>query len=171
MLHKIALAILVVALGLFIVSSVGLISAKILGDGAVAWARDSTPDVNGASEDGSSDVIQPVPQPNALPPDVHGSWCGSINDIDFGPGTISLAVKQKRGKLSGSWSDTLGGNGKFKGKINGDTITATLTQRGTKCKVAMVGTLVSPDEASGTYSIFGCRASDGGTFDITRPSC
>jgi len=35
----------------------------------------------------------------------------------------------------------------------------------------MVGTLVAPDEVTGTYSIFGCHQSDGGTLDITSPSC
>jgi hypothetical protein len=162
MIRKIPFAILAFALGSFGVSTVGGLPAKIRVYGAVAWAQDA--------DDSASDVSEPESK-GPPPPHVAGPWCGSINDTEFGSGTISLEVKQKRTKLSGSWSDTLGGNGTIKGKIDGDAITATLKQRGTKCKVAMVGTLVSPDEVTGTYSIFGCHQADGGEFDITSPSC
>ncbi len=162
MVRKLPFAMLVFALSLLEVSRVGELPAQIRAYGGVAWAQDS--------DDSSSDVTQPESK-GPPPPDVAGPWCGSIDDNDFGSGSISLAVNQKKTKLSGSWSDTLGGNGTFKGKINGDSVTATLMQRGTKCKVAMVGTLVSPDEVTGTYSIFGCHQSDGGSFDITSPSC
>ena len=167
---KIAFAILALGLGLFGVSRVGGIPATIGAYGAVAWAQDSTPADDTVQDDSGGEVIQPESK-KSPPPDVAGPWCGSIEDTDLGPGTISLEVNQKGANLSGSWSDTLGGSGTFKGKIKGDAITATLKQRDTKCKVAMVGTLVAPDEATGTYSIFGCKQSDGGTFDITSPSC
>jgi hypothetical protein len=162
MIRKVAFAVLAFALGFSGVSPVGELPAQILAYGGVAWAQDSN--------DSSSDVAQPESK-GPPPPDVAGSWCGSIDDVDFGSGSISLAVNQNKAKLSGSWSDTIGGSGTFKGKITGESITATLKQRGTKCKVAMVGTLVAPDEVTGTYSIFGCHQSDGGTFDITSPSC
>jgi hypothetical protein len=162
MVRKIFFAILAFALGSFGLSRVGGLPAKIGAYGAVAWAQDA--------DDSGSDVSEPESK-GPPPPHVAGPWCGSIKDNEFGPGTINLEVVQKRTKLSGSWSDTLGGNGTIKGKINGDAITATLKQRGTKCKVALVGSLVAPDEVSGSYSIFGCHESDGGSFDITSPSC
>jgi len=141
MVRKIPFAILAFALGWLGLSRVGGLPAKIRVYGAVAWAQDS--------DDSGSDVSEPESK-GPPPPHVAGPWCGSIKD---------------------NWSDTLGGNGTIKGKIIGDSITATLKQRGTKCKVAMVGSLVAPDEVSGTYSIFGCHESDGGRFDITSPSC
>ncbi len=156
MVRQIAVVISVCVLDL-VVGRVGGLASNVGAGSAVAWAQDST---QGQPESKKSP-----------PPDVAGSWCGSINDMDFGMGTINLDVNQKGANLSGSWSGTLGGSGTFKGKINGDAITATLKERDTKRKVAMVGTLVESGEVTGTYSIFGCKESDGGSFDITSPTC
>ena len=167
MMRRIAFAILALASVLLGVNCVGGLRPEIGHYGAVAWAQDSTQAAaqdDSAGDTGEFDI-------KSSPANVAGPWCGFISDSAFGDGTISLQVKQKGTKLSGSWADTFGLSGKFKGKINGDSITATLKARRTKCKIAMVGALVAPNEVSGTYSIFGCRQSDGGTFDITSPSC
>lgn len=169
MVRRIAFAILAFASVSLGVNGVGGLPAEIGPYSAVAWAQDSTQTAAAAQDDSADDTSEFATK--SSPANVAGPWCGSINDNAFGSGTISLQVKQKGTKLSGSWSDTLGASGKFKGKINGDSITATLRARGTNCKIAMVGALVAPKEASGTYSIFGCKQSDGGTFDITSPSC
>jgi hypothetical protein len=162
MIRKMAFTIFAFALGSFGVNRVGGVPAKVVDDGAVAWAQNS--------DDSGGDVIQPESK-KSPPPDIAGSYCGSVNDMDLGMGTINLAVNQKGAKLSGSWSDSLGGSGKFNGKIKGDAITATFREPGTKCKLAVVGTLVAPDEVTGSYSVFGCHQSDGGTFDITSSGC
>ena len=140
MFAKISFAILGSSLVLFLIGRVdGLLVAQGA-DGAVAWAQESTQDADDAAQnDSGGGVIQSEPSKKSPPPAVAGPWCGSIEDTDLGPGTISLEVNQKGANLSGSWSDTLGGSGTFKGKIKGDAITATLKQRDTKCKVAMVG--------------------------------
>jgi hypothetical protein len=168
MVRKIAFAILALASVLLGINCVGGLRPEIGHYVAVAWAQDSAP-AAATQEDSAADTGEF--DTKSSPARVAGPWCGSINDTAFGDGTISLQVKQKGTKLSGSWSDTFGLSGKFNGKIKGDSITAILTARRTKCKVAMVGALVAPNEVSGTYSIFGCRQSDGGTFDITSPSC
>lgn len=168
MVRRIAFTILAFALGSFGVSRVGGLPAKIAVGGAIAWAQDSTPADDAAQDDSGGDV---VPLKKTPPPNVAGPWSGPIEDNDLGRGTISLEVNQKGGNLSGTWSDTLGLSGTFKGKIKGDAITATLKEKGAKCKGKWVGTLVTPDEVTGTYSIFGCKVSDGGTFDICTPAC
>ena len=168
MMRKISFAILALASVLLGANCVGGLRPEIVHYGGVAWAQDSTPAAaaqdDSAGDTGELDI-------KSSPANVAGPWCGFISDNAFGDGTISLQVRQKGTKLSGSWADTFGLSGKFNGKINGDSITATLKARRTKCKIAMVGALVAPNEVSGTYSIFGCRQSDGGTFDITSPSC
>ena len=170
MARKIAFAILAFALGSFIVSRVAGLPAKISANGTVAWAQDSAP-TDGAQNDSGADAIQPDLNKTSSPPDVRGPWCGSINDNQLGLGTISMAIGQKGSKLSGSWTDDLGASGTLKGKVQGSAVIVTLKARRSKCRFAVNGTLVGPNEVTGNYSIFGCRASDGGTFDITRPTC
>jgi hypothetical protein len=170
--RKISFAILAFALGLLGVSRVVGLRAKIGAYSAVAWAQDSTPSVDDAAQDDSGgDAIESEPNSMTSPPGVHGAWCGPIDDNQLGAGTISMAIKQKGSKLSGSWTDDLGASGTLKGKVQGDAVIVTLKPRGSKCRFAVNGTLVSPNEVTGNYSIFGCKASDGGTFDITRPTC
>ena len=171
MLRKISFAILAFALGLFGVSHVGGLPEKIAVGGAVAWAQDSTPAYDAAQDDSGGEVIQSEPNKKSPPPHVAGPWCGSIDDNQLGPGTLSLDINQKGSKLNGTWTDDLGASGTLKGKVQGDAVIVTLKPRGSKCRFAVNGTLVSSDEITGTYSIFGCHQSDGGTFDITSPSC
>ena len=142
----------------------GALAAHRVGD-SLAWGQDAAPDGGSAQTD--SDRLDA--QQNTTPANVAGSWCGNVNDDLLGGGTINLEIHQKGKKLSGPWSDSLGGSGSSKGKINGDAITSTLKLRTSRCKFAIVGTLVSPGEIMGSYSVFGCRQSDAGSFDITTP--
>jgi hypothetical protein len=105
------------------------------------------------------------------PPNVAGSWCGSVKDNDAGSGEINLSIKQSGKQLSGTWSDDFGGSGTLSGKINGTAVSAKLKDQANKCKLQVNGTLVSPGEITGNYSQFGCHEADGGSFDITSPSC
>jgi hypothetical protein len=105
------------------------------------------------------------------PPNVAGSWCGPVKDNDLGSGQINLSINQSGKQLSGSWSDDFGGSGSLTGKINGTAVSAKLRDQANKCKLQVNGTLVSPGEITGTYSQFGCHQADGGSFDITSPTC
>lgn len=176
MVGKIGFAILAFVLGSFLVSRIGWHRAQIGYDGAVAWAQDSSPVAGDATQDDSGgDAIATEPDKERCGPqaDVRGPWCGSIDDNQLGSGTISLAIKQDlcTGRLSGRWTDDLGASGTLKGETQGEAVIVTLRPRGTRCRFAVNGTLVSPNEITGNFSIFGCKRSDGGTFDITRPSC
>jgi len=135
--------------------------------GNAAWAEDAT--------DSNGDLVPSnpffVPDKKTPPPNVAGSWCGSIQDNVLGSGEITLAIKQKGSKLSGTWTDDFGGFGKLSGKIKGTALTARLRDKASKCNIAVNGILVNPGELSGTYSQFGCHQADGGSFDITSPTC
>jgi hypothetical protein len=50
--------------------------------------------------------------------------------------------------------------------VQGNAIIATLKPKGTPCRFQVNGTLVSPTEITGNYSVFGCHRADGGSFDI-----
>ncbi len=117
------------------------------------------------SESAALSPGQKVKQPP--PPRVSGGWCGTVQDNLLGPGNLDLAIKQKKEILSGSWTDDFGGFGVLTGKIVGDALTVRLRDKASKCKLQVNGILVSPDEVTGTYSQFGCRQADGGSFDIT----
>ena len=169
MLGKIGFGILGFTLGLFLIGrSDGLLVAQGGHDSSIAWAQDP---MQGAAQDNPGDEIVQPEISDTAPPNVSGSWCGSINDNLLGLGTISMAIKQKGSKLSGSWTDDLGGSVSLKGKVQGTAVIVTLKTRGSKCRFAVNGTLVSPNEVTGNYSRFGCRPSDGGSFDITNPTC
>lgn len=88
MVRKISFAILACAVGSFLIGSIGGHRVQIGYDGAVTWAQDSIP-----ADDG--DAAEPEPNKKSPPPNVRGSWCGSINDNQLGSGTISLAITQK----------------------------------------------------------------------------
>ena len=105
------------------------------------------------------------------PPRVAGAWCGSIQDNLLGSGAITLAIKQSGRKLSGRWTDDFGGFGTLGGNIQGTALTLTAVDKASRCKIAVTGILVNPSELTGTYAQFGCHQADGGSFDITSPSC
>ena len=130
-----------------------------------AWAQGDmeSPDVVG--------TISELKAKKSPPLSVAGSWCGPLKDDDLGPGQINLSINQSGKQLSGSWSDDFGGNGTLTGKINGTAVSVKLKDDANKCKIQANGTLVAPGEITGTYSQFGCHEADGGSFDISSPTC
>jgi hypothetical protein len=154
-----------------------------LGDSGANPAADSTngPDLieangPGAANDSgaqaySDDSSSRSARQTSAPPAVHGTWCGSMDDNHFGTANVSMDISQRGSKLSGTWTSSLNRSGTLKGKIAGSTVTLTLQEQGTACRAAVNGTLVQSDEITGTYTIFGCHQSDGGTFDVTNTNC
>jgi len=135
----------------------------------VAWGQESSDAADDRAPEASDAAA--APDRSSRPPDIAGALCGSINDNNLGEGTINLSIVQKGRFFSGNWADSLGGSGTLKGRIVRDSVTLMLRQRGSRCGLAAVGTLVDSQEISGSFSTFGCRPSDGGTFDITSPTC
>jgi hypothetical protein len=90
------------AFALFLIA--GALAAHRVSD-SLAWGQDSAPkDSSAQTEPDQLDVPQ-----NTAPANVAGSWCGNVSDDLLGDGTIDLEIHQKGRKLSGSWSDSLGG--------------------------------------------------------------
>lgn len=168
MVPRVLFVILAFALGSFRVGRVGGIPAEIAAYGAVAWAQDSMPSVEDAGRNDARGDVIPL---NTLLPNVAGPWCGSIQDNVFGSGQITLAINQRGSRIGGTWTDDFGGFGTLSGKMTGTALTAKLRDRANKCNIVVNWILVNPGEISGTYAQFGCHQADGGSFDITSPSC
>jgi hypothetical protein len=167
MFRKTGAAIIAVSLASFAIGVVGEIVAQFGPEPAVAWSQDSTQVANDAAPGDSADnFLESEPDQKSTPPNVGGAWCGSLEDNQLGSGTISMNVLQKGSKIHGSWTDDLGASGTFKGKVQGNAVVVTLKPRGTNCRYHVNGTLVTPTEISGNYSVFGCHIADGGNFDI-----
>jgi hypothetical protein len=129
------------------------------------YAQDSSPEYQSAISSTDGKLKPPPPAP------VAGAWCGTVQDNLVGTGQINLAIKQKKQNLSGTWTDEFGGFGTLTGKIVGDAVSVKLKDKASKCKLAVNGTLEAPNELSGTYSQFGCKQADSGSFDIESPGC
>jgi hypothetical protein len=137
--------------------------------GAIAQAQES--DLAPRDDFATAEAGEPQSKGKRPPPDIDGTWCGSVDDSHLGSGMIRVAVTQRGAKLTGTWTADFAGSGTLKGKIKGNVINLTLRQTGNPCRVAANGTLVQPGEITGNYTIFGCHQSDGGTLDITSPDC
>jgi hypothetical protein len=167
MVRKTCVVILAFSLASFAIAWVAGLASQYGAYPGIAWAQDSTRLATDTpqSDSGENSIESGLDQKSA-PPNVRGAWCGPIDDNQLGSGSITMNVLQKGSKIHGSWTDDLGASGTFKGKVNGDAVIVTLKARGSKCRFHVNGTLVTPTEISGSYSIFGCHVADGGDFDI-----
>jgi hypothetical protein len=93
-----------------------------------------------ASAASSQEVEEPAKK--ARPVDVSGAWCGVLHDQIYGDGQLNVSVQQHGNSLRGTWSDDLGGFGRFTGKIHGDALTLIFRNAASKCKLAVNGALV-----------------------------
>jgi hypothetical protein len=132
---------------------------------ATAWADSWLDDSDNGSE------IEP--DKKAPPPDIAGTWSGSIDDDDGGPASLTLDVTQKNTKINGGF-DCDFGSGSFSGSINSAGVikfTAKLERscKGT-CHLQLNASLPHPAEMSGTYKVQGCKHAKGdtGTFLVTE---
>jgi hypothetical protein len=125
-----------------------------------------------ASSACAQEAAEPEAQVKPATATISGPWCGVVNDQYYGSGQINLSVLQKGKNLQGTWSNSLGGFGNFTGKVNGTSITVTMRDTASRCKLAVSGALVSDSEPdsniAGSYAQFGCHQADGGTFDLER---
>ena len=166
MIRKISVALLGVTVALFAVDRVeGFVTHGQFG-GVAAWAQ--------SWDDGSGDAAQTDAVPEAkMVPNVSGDWSGTIDDAQFGAGSIDLTISQNAKHLSGPWDSSFG-DGNFTGtvKANGDVkFVFHVTGVGSKgCHLNASGMLVSANEAQGVYKVLGCKGSNGdhGTFDVVR---
>jgi len=103
-------------------------------------------------------------EPQTTPPNIAGTWAGTVNDHKLGSGALSFSITQNGSKLNGTYSSDFGG-GKLKGKIKANgSIAAALKIRGS-CVLAAHGMLAG-NEIMGVYHAAGCPRSTHGTFDV-----
>jgi|HubBroStandDraft_6_1064221.scaffolds.fasta_scaffold235791_2 hypothetical protein len=159
MLAKIGFVIAGTALAMFAMGRVESLAAHHGFSGSQAWAQqwdDSSGDSSSADDSESK----------SSPPNVAGTYSGTIEDHRFGAGTISATISQNGSKLSGPWSSSFG-SGTLKGKVSSKgTISARLKLKG-GCGLNMHGTFENGDEIAGVYTVTGCGKADHGTFDMT----
>ena len=127
----------------------------------LAWAQDAT----------DSDQGESVPsEPAAAPPNVQGTWAGSIDDPSLGMFNITLDIFQNQNKLNGTFTTSVNAHGTFKGKIASDemTITLKLKQNHHSCTVTTVGKLVDPTDINGTYTSKHCGKLSSGAFSVSK---
>jgi len=110
MLAKIGFVIAGTALAIFAMGRVESLAAHHGFIGSQAWAQqwdDSSGDSSPAADSESK----------STPPDVAGTYSGSIKDHRFGAGTITATIDQTGSKLSGTANSSFGG-GTLKGKVS-----------------------------------------------------
>jgi hypothetical protein len=160
MLSKIGIVIAGTTLAMFAMGRVESLAAHHGFIGSQAWAQqwdDSSGDSSSADDSESK----------STPPDVAGSYTGSIEDHRLGAGTITTMIDQNGSKLSGP-VDTSFGSGTMKGKVSSKgTISVRVKLKGS-CGLNMHGTFENGDEIAGVYTVTGCGKADHGTFDVTR---
>jgi hypothetical protein len=167
MLGKIGVALLSIQLAFFAIAGL----ANIVGHGGFAGSSASAQSLIDGSAASDADDSSPTPDAKKKPPaDIAGFWSGPIDDSIFGEGTFNVTIDETaKGKLSGSWNDTFGGSGNFKGTVNSKGETRFNLRGGGACRASGVGLLVSADELTGTYRLEHCgkqEKGEHGTLDL-----
>jgi len=162
--RKLSFVVTGIVLATFVMGRVeSLAEHRGFGD-SLAWAQ--------AWDDSSDDAASQsdVSKSKSPPPDVSGTYSGTVEDHRFGGGTISGTISQNGSKLSGSWeTDVNGGaSGTLKGTVKSNSsVKMKLKIRGA-CGLNAHGIFENGDEISGVYHVSGCGKPDHGTFHILR---
>lgn len=158
MIKKICVGFLSIKLALFAIGGL----ADVVGHGrlgvSMASAQSRSDGLHTSDDDkGSSNSYA-----KAAPPDIAGDWSGTVEDSIFGDGTFNVTIYETaKGKLSGSWSDSFGFEGEFKGKINSKGATHFDFHNG-RCHAIGVGMLVSADELTSIFRLKNCGEAEKG---------
>lgn len=116
--------------------------------------------------------------PDALPINVGGAWSGSIRDDMLGAGDFTITFSQKKRKLNGGWSATIGSLadflGDFKGRSNSKRVTFNLSSgqfQKRSCHLKFRSTTASGGQIIGNYRWVNCgkefKGDKGGSINIT----
>jgi len=129
--------------------------------GSQAWAEqwsDSSGDTSSADE----------PQSKSPPPDIAGTYTGTVVDHKAGSSSATVIITQNGKKLSGSFSTGFN-HGTVKGTIKpNNTVKLRLKVAGT-CGANFHGVFENGDEIAGVYVVSGCASGNGdhGMVDVT----
>lgn len=126
------------------------------------------------AQDANSDAVSP----DALPINVQGSWTGSITDDTMGAGDFTIAIMQRKRRLSGGWTATFPSTPEFLGDFEGRATAAVITLRLSsadftrrRCRLDFRSITASGTEMQGNYRWVNCgkefQGDKGGSIDIT----
>jgi uncharacterized protein (DUF2147 family) len=130
--------------------------------GSQAWAQDWYD----SSGDSSSEADDSESKSKTPPPDIAGTYTGTIDDHKEGSGAFTMEITQTGGKLSGSFFDFFN-SGTISGTVTSkDKVKMRLKVSG-KCGATFHGEFEDGDQISGVYKVSGCKISDHGTIEAT----
>lgn len=101
-----------------------------------------------------------------------GTWTGAVRDSRGGNGGTTFTFSQSGSDLGGDWevifslTSRFNTGGTLTGRVEGDSISATLMSRG-PCPFSFTGTR-SGDSVRGSYSAVGCGVVQTGTLDLEK---
>jgi hypothetical protein len=95
-----------------------------------------------------------------------GNYRVNLNSSRFGLITGNASIAQSGSSLSGSFTNSRGGNYRISGTVSGDSVQITLTGTNNSQRCTGNGTITDGgDQASGTFS---CNDGDSGQVTLTR---
>ena len=156
--RKISCVLAGIVLATFAIGRVDSLAAHRGFGGSIVWAQ-SWDDLSHDAAPQSGDS-----EPQTAPPNIAGTWAGTLHDHLLGQGNLSFSIHQNGSKVSGRYSSDFGG-GKLRGKIHSDgSIVVTLHIIST-CGLAAHAMVVG-NEITGTYHAAGCTRNDHGSFQV-----
>jgi hypothetical protein len=185
---KVGVAIAGVALAMFVGGRAGLgrspvawaqeaqdQAADLQSDEAAAQDGEASQDESAAPQDESAaqnEAEGNEPSAKSTPVSASGVYSGTVMDANQGAGTISAAISQIRGRITGAWQDTF---------VPPAFIAGTLSAKGTmslhmrfhitgNCGYLFSGVFQNGDEISGKYNLTGCKGMkpDHGSLDMIK---
>jgi hypothetical protein len=128
--------------------------------GSQAWAQDW---YDSSGDSSSADDSQS----KSMPPDISGTYTGTVVDHKAGKSDATIIITQNGGKLSGSFSTGFN-HGTVKGTIKANDMLKLRLKIGGTCGANFHGVFENGDEISGVYSVSGCAGGNGdhGTVDV-----
>ncbi len=175
---KIAIGIAVAAFAMLIGGRAGKSAGDLGWTASAAWAQEADEPAASVAPAEESVISEEPPvapnEPGAKPTPISASgvYSGTVMDSIHGAGTISAAISQIRGKITGTWQDTfvppafINGTISPKGKIS---MRMRFFIKG-NCGYLFKGVFQHGDEISGTYKLNGCKGMkpEHGSLDMTR---
>lgn len=104
------------------------------------------------------------------PTAIAGTWKGSVQDQEFGSGTLELDLTQSTCSIVGSGTLCFGNqcnNGSFNGRVNGSAFSGRLSTS-SLCPLDLSATVFESSAMAGSYQSPSCPQPESATFKISR---
>ena len=120
-------------------------------------------------DNSGSDASSTAEPETKSPPNVAGTYSGTIDDHQDGSGPMTMTINQNGKKLTGNFT-TFFNSGTIKGSVSTTGKVHARLKVGGTCGASFHGTFENGDEIVGVYNVSGCRPKDNGdhgTIDAT----